>query len=199
MKVNLDSQSNDDEPTSSQSLEQNIRFNQQNILLPTNTHPFAIDWKSNARTLHQFVASEMFKSSVAEEKANNEMVDKRIAAQLLKEQQSRENEKKEATERRRMIRDKANAERGLKKGRPSLQNGSNYFRYYQLKTLLHRNFAALIVARSIFKPSQASRTTTMKASCKRSPNCVQKLTKTSSWRTLNLNNCVNKASVIFPA
>lgn len=129
VKVNIDANQNSDnnEPTSSQSLEQNVRFNQHNILLPIRKHPLASAWLTNPQVVHQFVAAEMFKAGVAEEKADSELADKKLAAQLVKEQLAKEQSLKETQEHRKQIREKANMDKNLKKLRP--QTGSSYMSF----------------------------------------------------------------------
>lgn len=126
VKVNIDTnQTSDIEPTSTQSLEKNIRFNQHNIILPAREHPLTNAWFTSPQALHEFVASEMFKANVAEEKTIHDLADKKIAAQLVKEQIAKEQARREARERRKQTRDKMNIDKSMKKF--ASQASSSYF------------------------------------------------------------------------
>lgn len=127
VKVNLDeSQKTESEPTSSHMLENNIRFNQHTILLPAREQSFATAWLTNPQALQQLVSTEMFKASVAEERASNELKEKRIATQLVKDQLTKEQMRKDARELRKQLRDKASTNKH-QQNRPPSQTGSSYF------------------------------------------------------------------------
>jgi hypothetical protein len=122
VKVDFDNKNANSEPAISMSLDKDIRFKEQTILLPP-LDPFAKVWNTNPQTLNRLVAAEMFKAAVSEEKTNNEIMDKKMAAQLVKDQLIKEQTRKEARERRKQ----PNTPK-------KLRNGTNYFGFDYVST-----------------------------------------------------------------
>ncbi|KAI6176496.1 WD repeat-containing protein mio [Aphelenchoides bicaudatus] len=129
VKVSIDSaKETENEPSSSQVLENNIRFNQQTVLLPAPEQSLAL--LSNSQALQQLISTQLFKASVADERVSNELREKRIVAQLLKDQFAKETSRKNIRERRKLMRRRTEKPKRLR-SRPLSQSSSNYFSFDQ--------------------------------------------------------------------
>lgn len=128
IRVNIDDpQTAENEPsTSSQTLDNSVRFNQHNILVPVRENPVATALMAGPNFLEQLISVELFKTSVAEERSAREAKEKRIVAQLIKDQIAKEQMRKEARERQKQMRDEANATRSLR-NKSTARKDSTYF------------------------------------------------------------------------